>query len=158
MTVDGFYTKEGAEGLSCVVFPLNKEQTEFGRDVPHFNMVPENANELFSKVLGRNVEVIDEQSGVFRFPELFVHFEGFDSVNEWLFVVAIQQSTFNIFEHKTGATNATEGYKFNYQNLFEWDLTVNHLLQPGQGVFFRPWLFHSFDTGLIQIFRLIEKT
>jgi hypothetical protein len=76
MTVDGFYTREGAEGLSCVVFPLNKQPTEFGRDVPHFNMVPENADELFSRVLGRNVQVIDEQSGVFRFPELFIHFEG----------------------------------------------------------------------------------
>jgi hypothetical protein len=41
--------------------------------------------------------------------------------------------------------------------LFEWDLKTNYLLDPGQGILFRPWLFHSFDTGLIQMFRLREE-
>jgi hypothetical protein len=104
-----------------------------------------------------DVTVIDERSGVFRKPKQFVHFEGFDSFNEWIFVVALQQSTFNIFEHQSGATSAIDGYKFNYMNLFEWDLTVNYVLKPGQGILFRPWLFHSFDNGLIQSFRLNEK-
>ena len=71
-------------------------------------------------------------------------------------MVALQPSTLNIFEHKSGATSALQEYKFNYRNLFEWDLQINYLLKPGQGVFFRPWLFHSFDTGLVQIFRMNE--
>jgi hypothetical protein len=101
--------------------------------------------------------VNEEQSGIFRFPEIFIHFEGFDATNEWVFAVALQQSTFNVFEHKDGAVNALQSHEFNYRNLFEWDLKVNHVLDPGQGVLFRPWLFHSFNSGLIQTFRLKEK-
>ena len=67
------------------------------------------------------------------------------------------KSIFNIFEHKSGSANALQGHKHNYNNLFEWDLTINYEIKPGQGVMFRPWLFHSFDTGLIQTFRITEK-
>lgn len=160
MTIDGFYTQEEATRLENVTFNLQYVPTEFGEEIPQFNMVPENADELFSKVLKLPVTVKDDQSGIFRLPNRsnFIHFEGFDTLNEWLFVVAIQQSTFNIFEHQSGVTTALEGYQFNYQNLFEWDLMCNYVLKPGQGVFFRPWLFHSFDSGLIQIFRLEEST
>lgn len=154
--MDGFYTQEDAVRLSHVVLPLQYAESEFGKEIQNFNFTPADANEVFSRVLGTKVEMDEEKSGVFRLPKLFIHFEPFDNVKEWLFVVAVQSSTFNLFEHQSGAKNALEGYKFNYRNLFEWDLTVNYLLQPGQGIFFRPWLFHSFDTGLVQVFRLRE--
>lgn len=157
MTIDGFYTQEEANRIENVTFNLQYKPTDFGQEIPEFNMVPGDADELFSKVLKLPVTVIDESSGVFRLPKHFIHFEGFDSLNEWLFVVAIQQSTFDIYEHQSGATTALDGYQFNYMNLFEWDLMCNYVLKPGQGVFFRPWLFHSFDSGLIQIFRLQEN-
>lgn len=157
MTVDNFYTQEQATNLTMVVWDLNKEKSEFGMEIPNFNMVPAKADALFSKVLNKKVKVIDERSGIFRFPELFIHFESFDSPKEWLFVTALQHSTFNLYEHQSGVVNALQDYKFNYRNLFEWNLTVNYQLSPGQGIFFRPWLFHSFDSGLIQIFRLLEK-
>lgn len=158
MTIDGFYSQEEATRLENVTFNLQYKPSEFGEEIPEFNMVPENSNELFSNVLKIPVTVKEESSGIFRLPNPnnFIHFEGFDSLKDWLFVVAIQQSTFNVFEHQSGATTALDGYQFNYMNLFEWDLMVNYVLKPGQGVFFRPWLFHSFDSGLIQIFRLEE--
>jgi hypothetical protein len=120
-------------------------------------MVPENTNSMFSTILDTNIVVDEERSGVFRFPELFIHFEEFNGTDEWVFAVALQQSTFNVFEHKSGAKNALDKYQLGYRNLFEWDLQINYVLKPGQGVLFRPWLFHSFDTGLIQVFRLKEK-
>lgn len=157
ITVDNFYTKEEANRLTNVVWDLQFEQTEFGKIIKDFNLVPENADELFSKVIKFPVHVIDDQSGIFTFPERFIHFEEFEKVSDWCFAVALQSSTFNLFHHKSGAKTALDEYKFFYRNLFEWDLTVNYLLEPGQGVFFRPWLFHSFDNGLIQKFRLTEK-
>lgn len=159
MTIDGFYLQEEAERLCTVISNLQFVKTEFGQEVANFNMVADDADELFSRVLNKQVEVIKEHSGIFRQPELFIHFEGFDAPNEWIFAVALGHpyTTFNIFEHQSGPKNALEGYKHNYKNLFEWDLTVNYQLQPGQGIFFRPWLFHSFDHGLIQVFRLREK-
>lgn len=157
ITLDNFYSKEEAENIFRVVSGLKFQSHDFGKEIKNFNMVPENADDLFSRAINKTVTVIEERSGIFRVPELFIHFEDFDSLNEWLFVVAIENSTFNLFEHKSGVENALGGYNFNYRNLFEWDLTVNYLLKPSQGIFFRPWLFHSFDQGVIQIFRLQEK-
>lgn len=156
ISVDGFFSHEEAKRLSYTTDMLQYAQKEFGKEIENFNMVPENANEMFSNILGTDIEVDEERSGVFRFPELFIHFEEFDKTNEWVFAVALQQSTFNVYEHQSGAKSALDGYKFNYRNLFEWDLNINYVLKPGQGILFRPWLFHSFDTGQIQVFRLKE--
>lgn len=157
LTIDGFFTKEQAFELTAATFNLQYTQHEFGKQIDNFNMVPPDINEMFSTILNTKIEVNEEQSGIFRFPEIFIHFEGFDATNEWVFAVALQQSTFNVFEHKDGAVNALQSHEFNYRNLFEWDLKVNHVLDPGQGVLFRPWLFHSFNSGLTQTFRLKEK-
>ena len=158
LTIDGFYSSEEAQRLRGVVIDIPFVEIEFGLEIKDFNMVPGDADELFSRAVNKPVKVIDEKSGVFRIPKLFIHFEEVETPNDWLFVVALDHSTFNLFEHKTGVVNALQEHKFNYRNLFEWDLTVNYLLKPGQGIFFRPWLFHSFDQGLIQTFRLQEKT
>lgn len=157
MTIDGFYTQEDAFRLTSAVYNLTYSEHDFGKQIENFNLVPENANKLFSDAFRMNLSVDEDNSGVFRIPTQFTHFESFDSPNDWLFVSALQESTFNIFEHKSGAKSALDGYQFNYRNLFEWDLTVNYILKPGQGILFRPWLFHSFDSGLIQLFRLKEN-
>jgi hypothetical protein len=156
ITVDDFYSKQEAINISHVVWNLPFKEKEFGKEIENFNMIPGNANIMFSQVLNKQVEIIEEESGVFRIPHLFIHFEPCDSALEWLFVVALQESIFNIFEHKDGVKTALGGINHNYRNLFEWDLMVNYILKPGQGVFFRPWLFHSFNQGIIQKFRLKE--
>ena len=157
ITVDGFFQQEDAIRLSNIAVNLQYEKFEYGHEIPNFNMVPEGANELFSTILNTNIEVDEDRSGVFRRPVSWIHFEGFDEPNEWVFACALHESTFNVFEHQSGAVTARDGYKFDYRNLFEWDLQINYVLKPGQGVLFRPWLFHSFDQGIIQIFRLREK-
>ena len=156
MTIDGYMTPEEATEIYYAIAPLNFQEIDLGREVQNFELVPPDADDIFSKVLNKRVSVQQENSGVFRFPSLFIHFDDFKTPDDWLFVVALQDTTFNLFEHKSGAVSALEGYEFQYRNLFEWDLTVNYLLKPGQGIFFRPWLFHSFDGGLIQMFRLKE--
>lgn len=157
ITVDGFFTKEDAIRLMNITYDLQYSKHEFGEEIENFNMVPQDCNNMFSNILGTTIEVDEERSGIFRKPERFIHFEAFDSQNDWVFAVALQQSTFDIFEHQSGARNALDGYKYSYRNLFEWDHKVNYQLDPGHGILFRPWLFHSFDCGLIQIFRLREK-
>lgn len=155
VTVDGFFTREAANQIASVVYDLPYVPSEYGKEIQNFNMITDDVDEMFSSALGMNVEV-DKESGIFRIPELMIHFESFESPKDWVFCVALQDSTFNLFEHKSGIENATQGYKFNYRNLFEWDLTVNYQLKPGQGILFRPWLFHSFNMGLVQTFRLRE--
>jgi hypothetical protein len=156
ITVDNFFTQDQAIQLKCAVMDLTYVDDEFGKVIPNFNMVAKDASETFSTILGTKMEVDHERSGVFRLPEMFIHFESFEDTNEWVFACALEQSQFDVFEHLSGAVTARDGYKFGYRNLFEWDLKINYILSPGQGVLFRPWLFHSFDLGLIQIFRLRE--
>jgi hypothetical protein len=157
ITVDGFFTQEEGNRLWNIVWDLQFVNHEFGEQIENFNMVPEDSNQMFSNILGTNIEVDEEKSGIFRRPERFIHFEEFSGTNEWIFAVALQPSTFDIFEHQSGSKSALDGYKYNYRNLFEWDHKINYQLDPGQGVLFRPWLFHSFDSGIIQMFRLREK-
>jgi hypothetical protein len=157
ITVDGFFTQEQATQMYHTVNNLQYIDSEFGQEIPNFNLVAPDANEQFSSILNTNIEVNEDLSGRFRRPKLFIHFESFDSTNEWIFAVALEQSTFNVYESHTGAKTALDDHKQQYGNLFAWDLTINYVLKPGQGVLFRPWLFHSFDTGLIQTFRLVEK-
>lgn len=156
INVDGFFSKEEAIDLCQNTYYLQYVKKEFGEEIENFNMVPQNCNELFSNILGTKIEVDEDRSGVFRKPERFIHFEEFSDTNEWIFAVALQPSTFDVMEHSSGSTNALQGYKYNYRNLFEWEHKINYQLDPGQGVLFRPWLFHSFNDGLIQIFRLKE--
>ena len=156
MTVDEFYTEKVATQIAGAVWSIPRVETEYGFEIQNFNMFDPDSNEVFSNVMNKKVIVDPKTSGSFRIPMLFVHFESFKSIKDWKFAVALQESTFNIFEHKTGATTALDGYQFNYGNLFEWDLTINHVLKPGQGIFFRPWLFHSFNQGMIQINNIEE--
>lgn len=158
ITVDGYYSIEEARNIENLIFHYPYSKTEFGEEILNFNMVSKDADKLFSEVLRIPVKIKEEESGVFRLPDRghMIHFESFNSLSDWIFSVAIQTSTFNLFEHKSGTSCALEKYNFNYRNLFEWDLTCNYILKPGQGIFFRPWLFHSFDSGLIQIFKLEE--
>ena len=155
MTIDGFFTPEAAVAISRSVKGLSFKEYEFGKQIDDFNLVSEELDELFSSVLNFKV-TLDQTSGFFRIPYHFIHFEPVESLQDWLFVVALEQSTFNVFEHKSGAKTALDGHQFAYRNLFDWDLKVNYILDPGQGVFFRPWLFHSFDHGLIQVYKLKE--
>lgn len=158
ITVDGFLNKNDGDRLANIVRGLQYVNKEFGKEIPNFNMIPENANEMFGNILNTKIEVDEELSGVFRRPELFIHFEGFDALNEWIFVCALEQSMFNIYEHESGARSALDGYNFDFRNLLEWgsNTKVSYDLNPGEGVLFRPWLFHSFSGGLIQLFRLKE--
>jgi hypothetical protein len=157
ITVDGFYSAQAAQDLSRSVYYLQRVDTEFGLIVPDFELIPPDADQLFSSVFQRNLVCSTESgSGGFLIPKTFVHFESFASQHSWCFAVALQESTFNIYEHNSGAKDARQNHRHNYQNLFDWNCVSSHNLQPGSGVLFRPWLFHSFDTGLIQKFRLTE--
>jgi len=155
--VDEFMSNEQALQLGNAVCNLEYKESEFGQEIPDFYLISPDANEQFSNILNTKMEVIEEYSGRFRKPKWFIHFEGFDSMNEWVFAVALEQATFNVYESSLGPKSALEGHELPYKDLFAWDLTINYILKPGQGILFRPWLFHSFDTGLIQTFRLTEK-
>lgn len=162
LQADEFFNPEALEMLLGVGNGLQYVKKEYGEEVDQFNLVPPDLDPIFSRLLGEPVTVIDELSGVFRKPVLNIHFESFETPNDWVFIVALERTTFNIYNHiedygKINARSALDGYKWNYQNMFEWDVHTNIVLEPNQGVIFRPWLFHSAVGGLTQVYRLTRK-
>jgi hypothetical protein len=157
ISVDDFIVREDAERLGHTISFLNFQEFEFGKQVPDFKMVPEDIEERFKIVLDTDFTIDRENSGSFIHPYSFIHFESFANINQWVFIVALERTLFNIYENVKGYKTALEEHKLNYRNFHEWDLIVSYDFKPGQGVLFRPWLFHSFSGGLIQKFILEEK-
>jgi hypothetical protein len=158
---DGFLSAHDAQKAARLVQGLSFSPKSYGWELENFNMVFSKLEPIMSQVLGERVVIDHHRSGIFRKPlNNVIHFEEFQSLNEWAFVCALEKNTLNLYHHidtdgNTDAETALDNYKFNYMNLFEWNLHTNILLEPSQGVFFRPWVFHSLDQGLVQYYRLL---
>lgn len=155
---DNFYSKEDVNSIFNIVNNLRYTEKEHGLEIENFNLVVPGLDSIFSKFVGEEVTVDEERSGILRKPNLNIHFEGFDSPEEWIFILALEPTAITLYYHESGIKSALEGYNFNYQNLFEWEDRANILLEPNEGVIFRPWLFHSLiHQRLVQIYRLKGK-
>jgi hypothetical protein len=154
LQTDDYFHPEQLNSLRNVISHQRFSDTDLGQEILNFNLVQPGVEDVLSDVVGERLFVDESQSGIFRKPDITIHFEGFDHPNEWCFAVALERSTFNIYYHLSGARNALEGYKFNYRNFLEWDYHTNILLEPNQGIFFRPWIFHSFSGGIMHHYRL----
>ena len=153
---DNFFEEKTLKNLLNVVSSFNFVEKEYGKEIENFQLIQPGIDDVLSRVVGESLIVDQEYSGIFRIPNMGIHFESFQSPDEWRFSIALEKTTFNIYYHLSGAKNALEGYKFNYNNLFEWDYHTNVLLEPNQGIFYRPWIFHSFSGGILQNYRLLS--
>ena len=164
---DGFFPNNDANNLKNLANGLEFVRQPYGYEVPNFNLIFPDSESIFHKVLGERVTVDPKRSGVIRKPSNNeIHYEHFDSTEEWCFVVALESTTINFWYHldpkgETGALGipdyrtALEGVDFNYHNLLEWNIHTNIMLEANQGLFFRPWVFHSLESGLVQYYRLL---
>jgi hypothetical protein len=165
---DGFFPKGEAEALCSVVQGVNYVKKEYGMEMEHFNLILPDIHLVFSKILGEEVTIDRKRSGIVRKPfNNMIHFESFESPNEWCFILALERTTLNIYKHiadiryneldQVDSRNVLEGFKFDYTNLFEWDIVSNIVLDCNQGVFIRPWVFHSLQDGTVQYYRIMPK-
>jgi hypothetical protein len=158
LQADNFYNQTDVDHIFNCTNNLQYIEKEHGFEIDQFNLVIPGLDSVFSKFVGEEVYVDEENSGIFRKPNLRIHFEGFDSMQEWIFILALEPTTFNLYHHLSGAKNALDEYRFDYNNLFDWDIHTNILLEPNQGIIFRPWLFHSLThQRLVQLYRLKGK-
>lgn len=166
---DGFYPEGDAENLRAAASEMVFIEKSYGYELDHFNMIFPDIEITLNKVLGERVSVDPDRSGVIRKPfNNAIHFESFDSPEEWCFFVALEPTTINLWYHiddpsmgelsKSDSTSVFEGANFNYHNLFEWKIHTNILLEQNQGIFIRPWVFHSLESGMVQYYRLIADT
>jgi hypothetical protein len=164
---DGFFPNNDAQNLKNLADGLQFVEKPYGFEVPDFNLIFPDSESIFHKVLGERVTVDPKRSGVIRKPNNnAIHFEQYDSTEEWCFVVALEPTVINFWYHidpkenmgelgTPDARHALEGTEFNYSNLFEWKIHTNIVLETNQALFFRPWVFHSLEDGLVQYYRLL---
>lgn len=164
--VDAFYADESIPFYLSAVSSLPFQPREFGEEIPDFSLIIPGMEPLFSRVVGERVKIDGKRSGIFRKPTNgLIHFEDFESPDEWCFIAALQPNTLNIWNHISepdkgevspiDSAHALKGYQFNYLNLFEWKVHTNVLLNANDGVFIRPWMFHSLQDNIVQYYRLI---
>lgn len=153
---DNFFQPGGAQELYSIVSNLQFVEKEYGKEIDNFNLIQPGLEPLFSRAIGEPVVIDEDNSGVFRFCNSTIHFESFDHPDEWCFAIALEDHImFNTYHHNSGAETVFDGYKFHYRNLFEWKYISNFELKANQGIFYRPWIFHSFGAGLIQYYKLL---
>lgn len=166
---DEFFPGKDAENLRAAVECMNFVQMPYGMELPNFNLIFPDSEIIFKNVLGERVIVDPLRSGIIRKPNNNrIHFEQYDSPDEWCFIVALEPTTINLWHHidpkegmgelaKADAKSAmTAEGAYNFNNLFEWKIHTNIRLETNQCLFIRPWVFHSLEDGLVQYYRLIS--
>ena len=154
-----FFSKEDVEKYGSAINSLKFEPKKYGMEIPDFNMIFPEIDLLWGKMLGDFISIDEDESGVFRKPyKNIIHFEDFNSLNEWRFAVAINNNEFNTYRHKSGVQNAIEKYEdLDYFNPDEWERETNITMKPNDAIFYRPWVFHSFDNGLMQCYKILVE-
>lgn len=164
---DQFFPNDDAENLRRLAESLTFVETEYGKEVDNFNLIFPHSEIIFHKVLGERVIVDTTRSGVLRKSNNNeIHYEHFESIEEWCFIVALEPTTINLYYHIDPKDNmgdlsaadvksAIEKRDLNYKNIFEWKIHTNIHLEQNQCLFIRPWVFHSLQDGLVQYYRLL---
>jgi len=101
-------------------------------------------------MLGDWVKIDLEDSGTFRRPlHNQIIFEDYYDENEWRLAIAMEDNIFKTYNHISGAKDSRDDYKFNYSNPEDWQIETTINLKQNDAVFYRPWLFHSFEDNII---------
>lgn len=146
-----FWQKGDAENYRLAVETvIHYEAMPYGKEIVNFNMIAPEDSMVFGSLLGDFVTLDEKKSGTFRKPwDNLIHFEGFESLSEWRLAVALEDNIFKVYNHISGAKNALDGYEFDYHNVDDWIVETTINLKQNDSIFYRPWIFHSFEEKLL---------
>jgi len=154
-----FFPKGDAENYKLAVQDLTYVPKKYGFEIPDFHMIFPEIDVLWGKMLGDFLDVVEPESGVFRKPYAdVIHFEDYASLNEWCFVVALDNTEFKTYRHVSGIKNMLEmphdHAHINFFNTSDWERETSIFMKPNDALFYRPWVFHSFDGALIHYYKI----
>lgn len=151
-----YFPEKEAEECRYAVQNLKFEPMAYGTEIRNFNLVPPETNMLMGAMIGENfVKVEDEGSGTFRYPyDGLIHFEEFDTLEEWRLSIALEDNVFRTYSHLSGFKTVLdckneEWKQLVYHNQDEWVLESTVNLRTNDAIFYRPWVFHSFEGKLL---------
>lgn len=154
-----FFPEGDAENYKLAVQDLQYVPKKYGWEIHDFHMIFPDIDVLWGKMLGDILDIEEEESGIFRkpYPDV-IHFEDFESLDEWRFVVALDDMEFKTFRHESGLKNFLEtdgNYQvINFFNPEEWQRETSIIMKPNDAIFYRPWIFHSFSEGLLHYYKI----
>lgn len=154
-----FFPKGDAENYKLAVQDLQFVPKKYGTEIHDFHMIFPEIDVLWGKMLGDFLDIVEDESGVFRkpYPDV-IHFEDYESLNEWCFAVALDDIEFKTYRHISGIKNTLEIEgsidDINFFNPEEWERETSILMKPNDALFYRPWIFHSFGEGIIHYYKI----
>ena len=144
--------------LASVISNLEFKDAMYGKEVDNFQHLPPGIAEHISQAVGTKLSIC-LGSGVFRKPSPVLHFEQITNNIHIILAVALEETSFNTYEHESGVSSALQikdMQEFIKNELNEEKLKQisKIILKPNDFIAFNPWMWHSFDEKLIQIFYL----
>ena len=131
-----YFPKDEVEQLRPLVQDVHWVDKKFGKEMAHFNLIFNDIDLVIGKMVGDIVEIDRPSSGTLRRTiNEVIHFEDFEDLNDWRFVVSLEENEFKTYIHK-------EGYKTSIK------------MKPNDVLFYRPWIFHSFQDGILHYYKL----
>jgi hypothetical protein len=158
-----YFPKEEIHQLRPLVDDVRWVEKKFGKEMEHFNLIFKDIDIVLGKMVGDIVEIDKENSGTLRRTlHEVIHFEDFNDLNDWRFVVAMDENEFKTYIHKDGYKNFLDYLKdeneerpiLNYINKDDWEEEAVIKMKPNDVLFYRPWVFHSFQEGVLHYYKL----
>lgn len=158
-----YFPKGEIEAFRPLVEDVHWVDTKFGKQMAHWNMIFKDIDLVLGKMVGDLVEIDRPNSGTLWRPlHEIIHFEDFENLDDWRFVVAMDTNEFKTYVHKSGwksfldFVNDPDPEKAmpNYTDPDEWHLETFVRLNPNDVLFYRPWIWHSFQSGVLHYYKL----
>lgn len=136
---------------------------KFGKEIENINLIFENIDIILGKMSGDLLEVDRKNSGTLRKTlHEVIHFEDFEDTNDWRFVVAVDENEFKTYIHKDGFKSILDYIKdeseekplLDYLNKEDWETETVIKMKPNDVLFYRPWIFHSFQDGILHYYKM----
>jgi hypothetical protein len=163
--LENFYAE--AERLSNLLGQMEFTDSTFGKEIAGFQHVPQGIEKGFENVIAGVKDKISlgSQSGTYRKPYGFIHFENFDEGSLFVAIVALKKTVVTIHNHKEKnisrvfevQENFDEFVKTECGNPESWDVKSKLVLEVGDMALIQPWYFHSIESEFVKVFYLNLK-
>lgn len=158
-----YFPKDDIDRLTPIIKRFQWEDKPFGSQLRKANVIFKDIDIVLGKMVGDLVEIDRENSGTFR--KMFhdkIRLEYFDDLNDWRFVVALEDNQFKTYIHKEGYKSFVDYIKdenedkpiLDFHNEEEWEIETTIMMKSNDVLFYRPWIFHSFQEGILHYYKL----